>query len=148
MTPKGQRKGKNPNHLHMPICQGLVHGDNEQDDMAHDLEGLTKQAQTCTEVGKGKTKEQRSLDGVQVPVHYNNFSVAQNTIMEVTIQFLGLFCPKSIYGMAPFQITKQSLQFKRYGGPKCKIDTTSLLEGSNCKTDLTMEFLGPKTYIT
>src|SRR4051812_14306536 len=62
--------------------------------------------------------------------------------MDITTQLLELCCPKNIYGMASFEFTKQSLKFKRSGGPKSKIDTTSLLEASNCETDLTMDFLG------
>src|SRR3954466_10655962 len=57
--------------------------------------------------------------------------------IDITIQFPGLFCPKIIYDMTPFEFTKQGLQNKRSRGPKCKVDTTSLIEGSICKTDLT-----------
>ena len=147
---KVSTEGKNPNHLHMPICQGLVHGDSEQDDMAHDLEGLMKQVQTCSEVGKGKAKEQMNLNGVQVLVHYNHFCVAQNTKWKSPFNSLDFFAPKENMAWPLLNSQSKGWNSEDLEGLSAKLTPHHYLRAQIAKKTSPWDSLGnstPKTYM-
>src|SRR4051812_10028147 len=60
--------------------------------------------------------------------------------MDASIQILEPFFPKRIYCMAPFEFAKESWNSKELEGLSAKSHHLILLEGSNCRTNITMVF--------
>ena len=75
--------------------------------MVHDQErGNEEKNMTCTDVGKGKTKEKEIKWGTSACVHYNHFGVAQKTKWMPPFKSLDLSAPKSYMAWPPLNLQK------------------------------------------
>src|SRR4051812_29239294 len=104
-----------------------------KDDMVHDLEGLKKQDQTCTEVGKRQNNRAKNLNGVQVLGHYVHFCVAQNTKWISPFNSLDFAAPKSYKAWPLLNLQHKVCKLKDPEGLNAKLTSPHYLRAQFAK---------------